>query len=331
MALVDSLLGVVDPVLSLLIFVAILSIAAIGLNIHVGYTGLLNFGHVAFFGAGAYTATVLTRPPPSEITAVPKYAFGFALPMPFGFGVSLVAGALMGGLFAFVIGLASIRLKEDYLAIATFAFAMLFEVLARTEVWLTRGPLGVFQVPRPFTDTFSGTSWLAFYLAVSLALLGVTYVLAEHILDAPFGRVLKGIREDELAARTLGKSTNRFKLKSFVIGGMMAGLAGALFAHYLGTVQPNQFTPLWTFLLWAMLIIGGTASNKGAVLGVVLLIGTRYTSRFIPDVPGMEQTILAQNVRWIVIGLVLILVLRYRPEGILGPRGEIVFVEEEEQ
>lgn len=320
-----------DPILSLMVFVAILSIAAIGLNIHVGYTGILNFGHVAFFGTGAYTATIMTRPPPHELNVVPKYAFGLNIPMPFGFGVSLIVGALMGGLAAFIIGLASIRLKEDYLAIATFAYAMLLWVLSRTEVWLTRGPLGVFQIPRPFTESFSGTTWLAVYLAVSVFLLALVYFATEHLVNAPFGRVLKGIREDELAARSLGKNTNWFKLKSFVLGGFFTGLAGALFAHFIGTVQPNQFTPLWTFLIWAMVIIGGTASNKGAILGVFLLVGVRYTSRFLPEIPLTEQTLLLENIRWIIVGLVLILVLRYRPQGILGPKGEIVFVEEEEQ
>jgi len=310
-------------------FAGIFALLALGLNLHFGYTGLLNFGHVAFFAVGAYTAALLTMPPPGTSDATASYAIGLGLPMPLGFPVSLIVAAAAGGLLAGIIGLTSIRLKTHYLAIATFALAQLFHSVLVNEQWLTRGNNGLNQVPKPaYVTILQSEVWLIAYFLLVVTVLGATYLFVEHLVDGPFGRLLRGIREDETAARALGKRTNRLKLTSFMLGGAISGLAGGLYAHYLGSVSPSQFLPIVTFLVWVMMIIGGTASNGGVIVGAVLLITFRDLTGLLPSVPGYP--LLVEELRWAFIGLALILLMRLRPEGLFGDPDEITFTEESE-
>ncbi|MFC6962632.1 ABC transporter permease subunit [Halocatena marina] len=148
-------------------------------------------------------------------------------------------------------------------------------------------------------------------------------------MNAPFGRVLKGVREDEQAAQMLGKQTTLVKLQLFVIGGAIAGLAGAVYAHYVGSVVTGQFVPLVTFLVWMALLLGGAASNKGAIVGAFLLIAFRKSTRFLPEIEGHPSLI--PSLRFVVIGLLLVLVVRYRPAGLLGNPNEIVTTRESDE
>jgi branched-chain amino acid transport system permease protein len=308
-------------------FAGIFGLLALGLNVHFGYTGLLNFGHVAFFAVGAYAAALLTMPPPGTVEGAGSYAIGLGLPMPLGFPISLLVAAVAGGLLAGIIGLTSVRLKTHYLAIATFALAQLFHSVLINERWLTRGTNGLNQVPKPaYVSILPADVWLVAYFLLVLAVLVGIYLLVERLMNAPFGRVLRGIREDETAARALGKRTNRMKLGSFVLGGAITGLAGGLYAHYLGSISPSQFLPIVTFLVWVMVIIGGTASNVGVVVGAALLIGFRDLTGALPPVPGYP--LLIEEFRWAFIGLALIVLMRVRPQGLFGDRDEITFTEE---
>lgn len=308
-------------------FAGIFGLLALGLNVQFGYTGLLNFGHVAFFAVGAYTAALLTMPPPGTTEEV--YAVGLGLPMPIGFPVSLTGAALAGGLLAGIIGLTSIRLKTHYLAIATFALAQLFHSVLVNERWLTRGNNGLNSIPKPaYVSILPADIWLLVYFLVVVAVLVGTYFLVERLVNAPFGRLLRGIREDETAARVLGKRTNRLKLTSFVLGGAITGLAGGLYAHYLGAISPSQFLPIVTFLVWVMVIIGGTASNIGVIAGAVVLIAFRDLTGTLPAVPGYP--LLIEELRWALIGLALIILMRARPEGLFGNPDEITFTEDGE-
>jgi len=307
-------------------FGLIYSILTIGLNIHFGYTGLIDFGYVAFFAAGAYAATLLTVPPSSESGMFQNYLIGLALPMPWAFPLSLVVGALAGGLLALLIGLTSVRLDTHYLALATFALASVVEQFIKNESWLTASPDGFKNVPQPGLDALGGNEWQLLYLGiVALATLGV-YLLAQQMLESPFGRLLKGIREDETAAQVVGKNTTRIKLESFAIGGAVAGFAGALYVHYLGVTVPEQFLPGVTFTVWIGMIIGGTASNRGAVVGGFLTIAAIEMTRFLPPIPSNPQLI--PSLRWIVIGVVFILFIRYRPQGLFGRAEELEVFEE---
>jgi len=328
----------------------IYGLLTVGLNVHYGYTGLLNFGHVAFFAAGAYASAILTMPPPEQVAGA-NYTVGLNLPMAFGFPVSLAVATLVGGLLALLIGLTSVRLGTHYLAIATFALAGIFEDIMVNEAWLTNGTFGMNEVPKPGLALIGTDLWPLAYLAFSaLSLLGVVLVVW-RLMDAPFGRLLKGIRESEDAARMLGKDTTVVKLKSFAIGGAIAGLAGGIYAHYVGSVVTEQFVPGVTFTVWAAMLLGGVASTKGAVVGAGLIVAFRESTRFIMTAYDWIQSLLPEflsgvlpalfgplpdhpsfvpSMRFVVIGLLFVLVIRYRPAGLFGDPNEVVALGEEE-
>lgn len=314
--------GIASFVLSLTTISLIYALLTLGLNVHYGYTGLLNFGHVAFFAAGAYTAAILTIPPPGSASGTVQYTVGLGLPMPEALPISLAGAALVGGILATLVGLTSVRLGTHYLAIATFALAGIFGDFLVNEQWLTRGVFGLNNVPKPGRAALGADAWQVAYLAFAAVLTLLVYLFIERFVNAPFGRLLKGVREDEQAARMLGKNTNMVKLKSFAIGGAIAGLAGAVYAHYLGSVVTGQFVPLITFLVWVALLLGGAASNKGAIVGAFLLVAFRESTRFLPQIQGHPS--LVPSLRFVVIGLLLVLVVRFRPEGLLGNPNEIV-------
>lgn len=343
------LTGWASFVVGALTIACIYGLLALALNVHFGYTGLLNFGHVAFFAAGAYTSALVTMPPPSTVEGA-DYVFGLGLPMPLGLPLSLIAAALVGGLLALLIGLTSVRLDSHYLAVATFALAGIFEDFLINEAWLTRGTFGLNEVPKPLRATLGADGWQLFYLVLSATLLLTTYLVLERVIDAPFGRLLRGVRESEDAARMLGKDTTQVKLKSFAIGGAIAGLAGGVYAHYLGSVVTQSFHPIITFMVWTAVLLGGAASNNGAVAGAFLLIFFREVTRFLTTLydwllsllpeflAGLLRAMVAPlpdhpsfipSLRFAVIGLLLVLVIRYRPEGLMGDPNEIVVMGDE--
>lgn len=312
--------------MSLATIALIYGLLAIGLNVHYGYTGLINFGHVAFFAAGAYTAAILTMPPPGTVQGTVDYAIGVGLPMPAALPVSLAAAALTGGLLAVLIGLTSVRLGSHYLAIATFALAGIVETVIVNERWLTRGVFGLNRVPKPGRALLGADLWAVAYLAFAALLTLGVYLVVERLVNAPFGRLLKGVREEELAAEMLGKDTDLAKLKSFGIGGAIAGLAGAVWAHYVGSVVAGQFVPQVTFLVWVAMLLGGAASNRGVLVGAFALIAFREATRFLPQISADASVV--PSLRFVAIGLLLILVVRYRPQGLLGNPDEIVVTTE---
>ncbi|WP_299334693.1 branched-chain amino acid ABC transporter permease [Haloplanus sp.] len=302
MALVDLLLvvGIIAGVYSLL---------AIGMNMHWGDTGLLNFAHAGFFAVGAYTSAILTTPPATGSLAT--RVVGFDLPIV----VGLLAGTVLAGLVGVLIALPSVRLEGDYLAIVTLSAAELIRLLIHNEAWLTTGAQTLKNIPRPLDATIP-FSYDLFYFVLVWALVGVCYLLFERLSSSPFGRVLHAIRENDDVPLALGKNTYVFKLKSFGIGAAIAGLAGGLWAHYVYAISSIMFLPSITFLIWAAVIIGGAGSYTGAILGASVIVFLRQITRFIPgDVPFGDQL---SYIRLMVVGVVLILVLYYRPQGLLG-------------
>jgi len=344
-----ALSGVVSFVVTIATLGCIYALLTIGLNVHFGFTGLINFGHVAFFAAGAYAAAILTMPPPADV-AGSQYLFGFDLPMLAGYPVSLAVAAIAGGFLALLIGLTSVRLSSHYLAIATFALAGVFEDLLVNEAWLTNGSFGLNSVPKPGRDALGAELWGVSYLVVTVALLLGTLLVVRRLTGSPFGRLLKGVRESEDAARMLGKDTTRAKLKSFVIGGAIAGLAGGIYAHFVGSVVTQQFIPEVTFTVWTAMLLGGAASNRGAILGALVLVTFRESTRFLSTAYDALLDVLPTvgadalraafgvlpshpsfipSVRFAVVGLLLVLVVRYRPQGLVGDPREIDAIGEE--
>lgn len=306
---------------ALLINAAVYGLLALGLNLHYGYAGLLNFGHVAFFAAGAFASALATLPPPGSPAYAGAYQIGFGLPVAVGF---LLAGAA-GGLLALLIGVASVRLGGHYLAIATFALAEIFVIFLGNEVWLTRGHFGISSVPRPFASLVGGTGHLVALLGLSVAVLALALLLMQRATAGPFGRVLRGVREDEVAARSLGKPAPQLKLKAFVVGGVLAGVAGALWVHTIGAVHVGQFVPIVTFNVWLAVLLGGVGNNVGVLFGAVLLVAIREGTRFLGAVPlvadlAARRPTLLPSLRFVIIGLLLVLVVRFAPQGVIPER-----------
>jgi branched-chain amino acid transport system permease protein len=311
----------VQLLVSVLIIAIIYSLLAIGMNMHWGDTGLLNFAHAGFFAVGAYTSTILTTPAAGGLLG--DRIVGLELPIV----VGLVAATAFAALFGILIALTSVRLEGDYLAMVTLSAAEMTRLVITNEAWLTAGAQGIKDIPRPLTGAFPLSlgglqlGYDLFYLVFLVGVLGASIVLFTRLSESPFGRVLHAIREDEDVPRALGKRTPVFKLKSFGLGAGIAGLAGALWAHYFFTINPTMFLPSLTFSVWAAVIIGGAGSYVGAIVGTAFIVGIRQLTRFLPsDIPlGSELPFL----RLILIGAALILVLYYRPQGLLGDKERI--------
>ncbi len=288
---------------AMLILVGIYALLALGLNLHWGYTGLINFGHVGFFAIGAYTSALVTT--------------RLGWPIPAGFAAAVV----LAGLSAYPLGLVSIRLRVDYLAIVTLGFSEVVRAFLVNERWLTNGTNGISYIPRPFAGLTTGANEMAYCLLV-LICLAVAYWMVERLGRSPFGRVLEAIRENEEAAESLGKHVAAFKIRSFVIGAGLAGAAGCLYAHYVNFVVPDQFLPLVTFYVWMAVILGGAGSNKGVVLGTLLLLvfleGSRFAKDFMPFISDVRLAAL----RFMIVGLAMIVVPVYKPQGLWGRKEE---------
>lgn len=240
------------------------AIICLGLNMQWGQTGLFNVGVAGFVAIGAYVSALLTTPD------TPDRFGGFDLPI----AVGWLGGALAAGLATFLVGAITIRLRADYLAIATFGVAVVIQLCLLNLEPLTGGPFGIGFIPRPFAaHAGAPESFALFNLGLLAAVVLGLYFVLERLSRSPWGRVLRAIREDETAALALGKGARRFRLQAFALGGAIMGLAGAAQAHFIGFIAPDNYQPTLTFQVWAMLIVGGSGNNRGAILGAVLVWG----------------------------------------------------------
>lgn len=274
---------------------------AIGLNLQYGYTGLINFGVVAFFAIGAYASALLTLQ-------------GWPL-LP-----AFVVAMLAAGAVAYPIGLLSLRLSDDYLAVVTLGFSEVVRLVIQQEEWLTKGVQGLPGIPRLFQSLGIG-SWAEPATLAALALCNLAAIgLMLHLVRSPYGRLIQAIRDDEVAVEAIGKDPRRLKVQVFMLGSALAGLAGAFYAHFITYLSPDQFLPLVTFYVWIAMIIGGTGRTTGAVAGSLILMVFLEGSRFARDwIPGVSEVQMA-SVRLALVGLALMLFTVYRPQGIMGLR-----------
>lgn len=305
-----DLLGLVTYGTFFLVFAGVFATIALGLNLQWGFTGLFNVGVAGFVAIGAYTSAILTAPD------YPNQLGGFGLPIVVGWLGAMVAS----GIAAVIVGLAALRLRHDYLAITTFGIAISIQLVALNAQPLTGGAFGLQFIPKPLESVFgAGLAWNASYLAMVAVVLGTVYVALERLVRSPWGRVLRAIREDELAAASLGKRAAAFRLQSFVIGCMIMGLGGALYAHFVGYIAPEDFLPILTFQVWTMLIVGGSGNNRGAVLGalVVWLVWTLSGGALRALVP-QDQQARGAALQIVLIGVLLGGMLLLRPRGLLG-------------
>lgn len=277
----------------LLILIGIYLILAISLQLAVGFTGLFNLGHIAFYTIGAYISALL---------ALANWPWLFCL---------LLAGigAMLAG---FLLSLPTNKLSGDYLALATMGFTFVVYAIALNWTELTRGPLGLPGIPKPNIFGFIFSDNLAFLILVIIIAV-ISYFIIKKIVISPFGKVLEAIRDDELAVRVLGKNT--FKMKSYALGisAFFAGIAGSLYAHYITFIDPSSFTLMQLIPVLSIVIIGGLASLKGTLIATIILILLPEPLRFI----GFPSSIIGPA-RQIIYALLLLLILIYKPKGFYG-------------
>lgn len=280
----------------LLVIVTIYGILAISQNLILGVTGMFNLGHAAFYGIGAYTSALLAK-----------------AGMPWLF--AMLAGMILAGFVAFLVGIPTVRLVGDYLAVVTMGLGEIVRAVLKNWISVTRGPMGLPGIPHASLFGFEFATTEEFLILGVVCLVAV-YIIAERLLRSPFGRVVKAIREDETAVQALGKDTERFKLWVLIIGSAMAGLAGSLFAHYITFVDPTSFVIWLTMFIILIVMLGGLGNNLGAVVAAVVFVFAREGMRFL-DLPDWLNTGALQQ---LIFGLLLIIITIYKPSGLVPER-----------
>ena len=284
------------------IFAGIYALLALGLNLVWGMAGMINLGLVGFFAMGAYVAALLAKKA--------------GLPMVLGILGGIVVTAAAGAVVAMI----TARLRGDYLAIITLGFSEVVRLVASNEIWLTNGTDGISGIPGPARGQVTPATFNLIYLAIVAAVVAIVLVLMERIRSAPYGRVLRAIRDDDQVTAVAGKPVIAFKVEAFAVSAGVLGLAGALYGHYTSFIAPDAFTSLISIYIVLALTAGGTGNNRGAVLGAALVIFFMESTRFVTGaIPGLKPVQVAA-VREMLIGLALIVVLRVRPAGVLPER-----------
>jgi branched-chain amino acid transport system permease protein len=300
------------------VLAGIYTLFTLGLQLNVGFTGIVNFGQAGFMAVGAYAMAIL----------VAKAGWSFWLAMP--------VATLIAMTFGLIIGLPSLRLRADYFAIATIAAAEIVRYTAQNARGLTggnQGLLGYDDTWNDISDTIQG--WLQsagwsdpetlFPLLIAVWIVaGIATVALHYAQRSPWGRVLRAIREDEDAARALGKNTLAYKLQSLAIAAALGALAGFFYALELAFIHPTEFDPLFTFIGFGVLVLGGLANYWGVAIGSIIMWTILEGTRFI-DLPISAEREAA--VRFIIVGLVLILLMAFRPQGLFGKKEEMVLGE----
>ncbi|GAA1156918.1 branched-chain amino acid ABC transporter permease [Ornithinicoccus hortensis] len=305
---------------------AIYALAAVGLNLHFGFTGLLNFGQVGFMLVGAYG------------TAVPVLSWG----LPLWVGVLIGMGCAI--VLALILGVPTLRLRGDYLAIATIAAAEVLRYLYRSE-WaqpLTGGVFGLksfangFYAINPYSSDLE-LGWLSFssrslwVMTVAWGAVALATLLVAALVHSPWGRVLRSVREDEMAARSLGKNVFAYKMQALILGGVLGALAGSLLAINTQALNPDSFMPIITFYLWTIMILGGASRVMGPIVGsIVFWFLLTVLDSFLRQAIGsglIPSSVMASSdvgaVRFAAVGLGLMLLMLFRPAGILGNQKEL--------
>ncbi|HKB19180.1 MAG TPA: branched-chain amino acid ABC transporter permease [Candidatus Dormibacteraeota bacterium] len=301
---------------NLLIYAGVDIIALLALNLQFGVSGIVNFSFIVFQAAGAYAAAVLSMPPDSN----PDYSFqvyvgGFGLPFP----LPWIGGALAGGLLAIPIGLVALRkLRSDYQAIALLVTSIIANEVINNARPFLNGAAGLALVPKPLQDQVDpqGDYYPYLLIGLTVACVALVWFVSARIVNSPYGRSLRAMRENELAASALGKNPVAMKMTIFIVGGIIAGLSGAILVGYLGVWAPSTWQYPETIILFAALIVGGRGNNLGAILGALLVpVGLEEVTRLMIRL-NIGPPNLIPALEWVVIGLCILGFLWFRPEGV---------------
>ncbi len=298
---------------SLLVFAGINALLALGLNVVWGLGGMVNLGLAGFFALGAYASALLT-----VRLGWPMVVAGMA---------AVAIAAAVGTLLAAV----TARLKGDYLALVTLGFAQVMQLVAANERWLTNGTDGISGVPGPWRRFLSPVQFDLLCMALCWTLVAVCAAALTRLASSPFARVLRAVREDEMVAAVAGKPVLWFKIRAFALGAGVSGLAGSVYAHFNGYVAPDSLDVLLTLNVVLALTLGGTGRVAGAVAGALLLEALTEGTRFMGSILTTLSPVQVASLREAVIGTILILVLRLRPQGMLPEAPRVLSLETDDE
>ena len=297
---------------TLLIYLFIDIMGVLGLNLQFGVAGIINFAYIVFVAVGAYTAAVLSLGPdyPDNFQ---HYVFGASLPFP----LPIIAAGATSGLLSLVVGVISLRrLRSDYQAMVMLVLSLIATLVASNATWLVNGPAGLATVPPPLFDQLGlaqvDYQWV--YAAWAGVLTVLTYLFVRGITRSPLGRTLRAMRDNDRAAAALGKGITALRLMVFVIGGVIAGVSGAVFVEFIGAWSPGSWLYPETFVFLAAILVGGVANNWGVMVGTLLVpVGFLEATRFLPPIlyPGFVEAM-----QWVCVGLLILLFLWFRPQGL---------------
>lgn len=307
---------------TIIIYAAVDSMACLALNVEYGYAGIFNFGFIIFQAAGAYAAAVLSMPRAATSGGgFQQYVLGWHLPFP----VPWIGGAIVGGLVALpFVALVGKRLRGDFAAIGLLVAAVLLNVLVTDYVPFLNGAAGLSLVPSPLQGLWNPQS-LAYQFAYGGAAIVLTigvYFLLRRVTESPYGRSLRAMRDNDIVADSLGKDLRRQRMQVLVLGGAIAGLSGAMLVGFINLWAPGAWGYAETIVLFAAIIVGGAGNHKGAIIGAILVpLGFEEITRFLPPLGNPS---LVPSLEWVAIGLLIILFLWFRPNGILPERRRIL-------
>lgn len=307
-------------VTELLVLFCVNIIAVWGLDLQFGVTGINNFAFVIYQAAGAYTAAILTLGPQSGNGAFQSYILGATVPYP----VSVIVAGAVAGAIAVPLGFVGmLNLRGDYQAVVMLVISVIAVGLATAAVNVVNGPAGLALIPQPLDQlTSSSTLYAWIYVGIAAVWALLAFCVVRWVTASPFGRILRAIRDSESAAATLGWNVLARKMIAFVIGGVLAGISGAVYVQYLGAWGPGSWQYQETFLFLTAIIVGGTGNMLGGALGVAIVcIGFQELTRFLPNIgyPGMTASL-----QWVLIGLLMLAFLWFRPRGLVPERRRLL-------
>jgi branched-chain amino acid transport system permease protein len=325
----------------------IYALLSLGLNSQWGLAGHVNFGVAGFFAVGAFTsALVTTTMPVGALAAYSQQAFGLDQP----FLVGVIVAGLVSAAVGYLVAIPVLRLRTDFLAIATLGIAEIVRLIFQNERWLANGPQPLRGIPQPLACLFDdpgcgwAPSWLTawiqplgprdygygYFLIVAI-ILAIIYIALERISRSPWGRVQRAVRDEENSAAMSGKPVTYRRIESFVIGSFIMGIGGAIYAHYMVSIDYSHFNPLFaTFIVWVMLMLGGSGNNKGAILGAFVVWGVWTGAQSLVDLISPALTLISPDLpsrsayfRWMLVAILLAAIVLYRPEGLIKERKRV--------
>ncbi len=312
-------------IVNLLVYAGVDAVACLGLSQQFGVAGVTNFGFIIFQAAGAYTAALLSLPHDTANGGFQSYLGGWNLPFPLPWIGAAVVGGLLALPFTFLVGR---RLRGDFAAVGLLVTAVLANLLVTDYRPFLNGSAGLSLVPAPLQGEYNpqsvGYQWA--YAAAAVFLAAGVYLFVRRITQSPYGRSLRAMRENDVVADSLGKNLLSLRTAMLVLGGAIAGLSGGILVGFISSWSPSAWTYAETIVLFAAVIIGGAGNHRGALLGAILVpVGFEEATRYIPSSQSLPPNLIP-SLEWVAIGLLIVVFLWFRPQGLLPERRRVIAI-----